>query len=315
MRQLLQWSLVRAVTATCLTSRAASSGSDPRQQQRAGHPVAPLAGPQVAVAAAPGARIVSLRSASTAAIFCETPAGFLLCSTEVFVPPSGQGDSGGRWAVLFDVPTLIVAGDAVWDLRPSSFAVTRNDSARGGGACVNFTGSVDGLGQSPFWVESCIDAGGLLSFEAVVAVTAGTALAPARPEPQVLLQRSTPAVLALEQGPLSIYSDHDPSDGGSEDKTQAAAPCSSGLVAGALGHGVGMPAAFGQWALGDGSSGAAGTGVCHLRLARLTSRTQLIQLQQAERAVSCFTEWAEAAVFFNLSASEWFSRSGHGRSS
>eukprot|EP01050_Picozoa_sp_SAG11_P001045 SAG11_NODE_42_length_20827_cov_9.289801_6_plen_690_part_00 len=213
-----------------------------------------------------GARTVSLRAGGSAVTFCETPAGFLLCSSEVFVPSARQ------WAVLFDVPSPIVAGK-VWDLRPSAFVVTRNDS---GVCCVNLTGSQT-TGRGAFWIESCVDGQtGQVSFEAALDVVAGTALDVGRPEPQLVLRRSTPAGISVQQGPLSIYSDHDPSDPDREDKTAAAAPCSGTAAGGALGHGVGMPAAFGQWDLDVSSSDHAGG------------------------RVGAGTWKAEAAVFFNF---------------
>ena len=87
-------------------------------------------------------RAVSLRSATQAVHFCRGPGpadGFLLCSSEVYVPPaegSGNG-SAGRWETLFDQPTPIVGGSA-WQLVPSTFSITRNDSQQ---SCVNFSGT------------------------------------------------------------------------------------------------------------------------------------------------------------------------------
>ena len=97
------------------------------------------------------------------------------------------------------------------------------------------------------------------------------------PEPQLLLRRHAAASEALDQGPLSIY--HNPVVATEGESSKA---CGAGVGAGALGHGVGFPAAYARWDASSAEEAEAGEGV-------------------------------EAAVFFNMTASTWFSRSGHGR--
>lgn len=92
-----------------------------------------------------------------------------------------------------------------------------------------------------------------------------------------MLRRHATASETLDQGPLSIY--HNPVVATEGESSKA---CGAGVGAGALGHGVGFPAAYARWDATSAEEAEAGDGV-------------------------------EAAVFFNMTASTWFSRSGHGR--
>lgn len=215
---------------------------------------------------------VTLRSETQSVTFArlQTTDEFLLNGTRV------RSGSGG-WLSVFDVPTAIVAGSTAWNLRPTAVTVTQNDSAA---ACVNFTRRTSTSGSTPgsFWIGVCVDSAsnGLVSFSANLLVANGTVIGP-NPEPQLVLRRHATASQALDQGPLSIY--HNPVVATQGESSKA---CGAGVGAGALGHGLGFPAAHARW---DASTAV-----------------------EAELA-----EGVEAAIYFNMTASQWFSRAGHGR--
>ena len=223
-----------------------------------------------------GQQSVALRSPTQAVTFTRQPddeGEYVLSATQV-----RSASGGGDWLTVFDVPTPIVAGSAAWDLRPAAVVVTRNDSAA---ACVNFTrGNSKGAGtRDSFWIGACLDgaSGGLVSFSANLLVSNATVIGPG-PEPQLMLRRHANASEALDQGPLSIY--HNPVVATQGESSNA---CGAGVGAGALGHGLGFPAAHARW-----------------------------DATPEEATVSGGGE-VEAAIYFNMTASTWFSHTGHGR--
>jgi hypothetical protein len=257
--------------------------------------------------------VVTLRSATQSVTFTRRPqpqpateseagspvtaaaAEFLLTGTEVLQENQPLG-APAIWTRLFDVPTPIVAGSAqgAWALRPTAVTVTRNDSAA---SCVNFTGSGS---SGSFWIGVCLDSAsdGLVRFDASLRVAPGTQLGPG-PEPQIVLRRHANATVSLDQGPLSIY--HNPAI---STNGESAVACGAGVGAGALGHGVGFPAAYARWdaAAADAAADAAAA----------EQRGEQKEAAPGARRESDGVA-LEAAVFFNMTASTWFSRAGHGR--